>query len=144
MHDAIIKAWIFQMHCANQSCWEEPNIATRDLVYLSTQNLNLPRGRAKKLGPKFVGPYKILLANTEKSTYMLELPIALQQWRIIPSFHVSLLRPYYASSNTMFPDRVQPDSYDFGTLDKQEWFIEEIIGHQRRNPKKLEFQVWWT
>jgi hypothetical protein len=31
-----------------------------DFVYLSAQNLSLPKGRARKLAPKFVGPFKIL------------------------------------------------------------------------------------
>jgi hypothetical protein len=125
----------------NNLRWDEPTISTGDLVYLSTKNLNLLKGRARKLCAKFVGPYKVLAENLEKSNYTLQLPIALQQQRIIPSFHVSLLRPYHASSDAMFPDRVQPTPYDFGALDEQEWFVDEIIGHQWKNPKKLEFQV---
>ena len=137
----IIEARVFQTHCVNNLQRDEPTISTGDLVYLSTKNLNLLKGRARKLCPKFVGLYKVLAANPEKSNYMLQLPIALQQQRIIPSFHVSLLRPYHALNNAMFPDWVQPDPYDFGALDKQGWFVDEIIGHQWRNPKKLEFQV---
>jgi hypothetical protein len=44
----------------------------------------------------------------------------------------------------MFPDRVQPDLYDFGTLDDQEWFVDEIIGHQWKGHWKLELQVQWS
>jgi hypothetical protein len=95
-------------------------------VYLSTKNLNLPKGRARKLCTKFIGPYKVLAANPEKSNYMLQPPIALQQQKIIPSFHVSLLRPYHTLSNAMFPDWVQPNPYDFGALDEQEWFVDEM------------------
>jgi hypothetical protein len=46
-----------------------------------------------------------------------------------------------ASSDAMFPDRVQPDPYDFGAIDDQEWFVDEIISHHWKNPRKLEFQV---
>jgi hypothetical protein len=43
----------------------------------------------------------------------------------------------------MFPDRVQPDPYAFGALDEQEWFVDEIIGHQwkQAKKKKLEFHM---
>jgi hypothetical protein len=114
------------------------------LVYLSTKNLNLSQGRARKLCPKFIGPYRVLTTNKDSSTYMLELPRVLQERRIFPTFHTSLLRPYYTSSNAMFPNRVQPDPYDFGALDDQEWFVDEIIGHRWKNPRKLEFQVRWS
>ena len=42
-----------------------------------TQNLTLPKGRARKLVPIYVGPYKIVKAYNEASTVTLELPLAL-------------------------------------------------------------------
>ena len=48
-----------------------------DHVYLSTQNLTLPKGRARKLVPKYIGPYKVVKAHNEASTVTLELPLAL-------------------------------------------------------------------
>lgn len=62
-HDAIIEARTLQTHHANKSCGEELLIAAGDLVYLSTKNINLPKGRAHKLCPKFIGPYKVLKAH---------------------------------------------------------------------------------
>jgi hypothetical protein len=44
----------------------------------------------------------------------------------------------------MFLDQVQPDPYNFGTPDDQEWFIDEIIGHQWATPKRLELHVQWS
>jgi hypothetical protein len=44
----------------------------------------------------------------------------------------------------MFQDQVHPDLYDFRALDKQEWFVDEIIGHQWKEAKKLEFHMQWT
>ena len=73
-------------------------------MYLSTKNLNLPKGRARKLCPKYVGPYKVAKANPDSSMYTLKLPMALQEQRIIPKFHITLLRPYIASSDAMFPN----------------------------------------
>lgn len=112
-HDAIIKARVFQTSYANTHWREEATISQGNLVYLSMKNLNLPKGRARNLCPKYVGPYKVAKARPVNSTYTLELPVALQEHRIIPKFHISLLRPYIASSDTMFPNRLHPKLYDF-------------------------------
>jgi len=77
-HDSIIEARVFQTQVANKLRKEEPKISNGDLVYLSTKNLNLPKGRAHKLCPKFVGPYKVIMAHPEVSNYTLELLAALQ------------------------------------------------------------------
>jgi hypothetical protein len=143
-HDAIIESRVFQTHSANARRREEPTISHGDLVFLSTKNLNLPKGRASKLCPKYVGPYKILHAKHETSNYTLELPTALQAHRLHPMFHVSLLRPYHASDDAMFPNRVHPEPYDFGAADDQEWFVEEIVGHQWVDGNKLELEVRWS
>ncbi|RDB20552.1 Transposon Tf2-6 polyprotein [Hypsizygus marmoreus] len=143
-HDSIIEARVFQTRNANKVRRQGPNIKSGELVYLSTKNLNLPKGRARKLCPKFVGPYKVLKAYPETSTYRLELPTALQARRINPTFHISLLRPYYAASDALFPNRAHPEPYDFGAPDEQEWFVDELIGHQWTNNNDLEFQVRWS
>ena len=83
-------------------------------------------------------------AKPETSTYTLELPTALQARRIVPSFHVLLLRPYHASDDFLFPNRVQPEPYDFRTPDDQEWFVEDLIGHRWTEDKHLEFEVRWS
>jgi hypothetical protein len=103
-HDAIIESRVFQTHSANTHQREEPMISHGDLMFLSMKNLNLPKGRASKLCPKYVGPYKILHAKHETLNYTLELPTALQAHRLHPTFHVSLLRLYHASDDAMFPN----------------------------------------
>ena len=60
-------------------------------MYLSTQNLTLPKGRARKLVPKYIGPYKIVKAHNEASTVTLELPLALIAQQISPTFHMGLI-----------------------------------------------------
>ena len=76
-HDAIIEVQTFQTYAANKLRKEEPRISIGNLVYLSTKNLNLPKGRACKLCPKFVGPFKVAKTHSETSNYTLELPTAL-------------------------------------------------------------------
>ena len=108
------------------------------------KNLNLPTGCAHKLCPKFIGPYKILQTRPETSTYTLELPTALQSQRIVPFFHVLLLQPYHANDDSTFPNRVQPEPYDFRMPDDQEWIVEDLIGHQWAEDKNLGFEVRWS
>src|SRR6202023_1697852 len=115
-HDAIIEARVFQTNRTNARRQREPEIMEGLLVYLSTKNLNLPKGRARKLCPKFVGPWKVMKARQDASTYELELPTALRDRRIHPVFHVSLLHPYNASDDALFPNRLQPEPYDFGAM----------------------------
>ena len=38
----------------------EMKILVDDLIYLSTKNIKMPKGRASKSVPKFMGPYKVL------------------------------------------------------------------------------------
>jgi hypothetical protein len=64
-HDTIIEARGLQADKANKRRGEEPMIAIGDLVYLSTKNLNLPKGRARKLFPRYIGPYKVVETQPE-------------------------------------------------------------------------------
>ena len=143
-HDAIIEARVFQADKTNKKRGNEPNIAVGDLVYLSTKNLNMPKNRAQKLCPKYIGPYKVSKAYPEFSNYTLELPMALQGRRILQKFHVALLRPHHPSEDSRFPNRMQPEPYDFGSSGEQEWFVNEIVGHKWTGPKKVEYQVRWS
>ncbi|KIJ46741.1 hypothetical protein M422DRAFT_97188, partial [Sphaerobolus stellatus SS14] len=63
-HDAIIASHIKQRVNANKRRRPGEEYSPDDLVYLST-NLNLHKGRACKLLPKFIGPYKVLEAQNE-------------------------------------------------------------------------------
>ena len=77
VHDALIKDRIFQQKYTNQKQHKEPEIKINDLVYLSTKNTAMPKGRASKLVPKYVGPYKITKAIPSTTNYELELPMEL-------------------------------------------------------------------
>ncbi len=54
-HDAIIAARTNQAIQANK-CRRPSTLKEDDLVYLSTKNLNLPKGQARKLVPEYLGP----------------------------------------------------------------------------------------
>ncbi|KAJ3474262.1 hypothetical protein NLI96_g12559 [Meripilus lineatus] len=112
-------------------------------AYLSTKNLNLPKGRAHKLLPKFLGPYKILEGSPESSNYVLELPNELKARGIHSRFHVSRLKPFVANDNRLFPRRDPKVFYDYGMPDDTEWLVDDIVGHQW-NKNKLQFHVKWN
>ena len=90
-HDAIIEARTFQTHAANKLRKEEPRISIGDLVYLSTKNLDLPKGRARKLCPKFVGPFKVAKTHPETPTICWNYPQCYKR----ETYSLSSMSPYY-------------------------------------------------
>ena len=149
-HDAIIDARVSQTFHANKGRRDENVHRGRDVpiengdrVYLSTENLNLPKGRAKKLLPKFIGPYVVLESRPTTSTYKLELPDDLKRRRIHDTFHISRLRRHEPNDDTMFPHRETNVFYDLGTPNDTEWLVEGIDGHRGRG-KTLRFHVVWN
>jgi len=44
----------------------------------------------------------------------------------------------------MFPNRAQPEPYDFGAPDNQEWFVDKILGHRWTGNGQLELEVRWS
>jgi hypothetical protein len=142
-HDAIIESRVRQTHNANRHRRADDRFAVGDLVYVSTSDLSLPKGRASKLLPKYVGPFKVLEAQTSTSSYKIELPAQLRARNLHDRFHRSRLRPYHANDDALFPHREAHKYYDFGTPDDQEWLVEEILAHTW-DKDQLKFQVHWN
>ena len=66
-------------------------------------------GKGKKLQPRYIGPFKILL-RVGKVAYRLELPISLSQ--IHDLFHVSLLKKYHSDpTHILPPEDIELDEY---------------------------------
>ena len=70
-HNVIIKKCIMQMFHANRKCHASNKYKQGNCVYLLTQNLALPKGRARKLVPKSIGPYTVKEAHNTASTVTL-------------------------------------------------------------------------
>jgi len=142
-HDAIIESRVVQTHQANRRRRSVEPYAIGDRVFLSTLNLNLPKGRAKKLLPKYIGPYKIIASKPEVSRYTLELPLELKKRRINAMFHENLLKPFYKNDERMFPRWEVQIYYDFGEAEDHEYLVDSILTHRwvRNN---LEFLVQWN
>ena len=109
-----------------------------------TQNLALLEDRARKLVPKFIGPYTVKEAHNAASTVTLELLPELTSRQISPTFHAGLIRWHIANNNNLFPCHEANMFYNFGADKEQEWLIDAIIAHQWSNSKDLELQVKWN
>ena len=88
VHDVIITNRVNQTFHANKYRRGGKVYSPGDLVYLSTQNLSLPKGRVRKLLPKYIGLYKIIEVNEKTSNVKLELPPELAVRHIMPMFHI--------------------------------------------------------
>ena len=58
-HDSILEARVKQVRAANRRRRPEP-FKEGDLAYVSMKNLTFEKGLARKLIPKYIGPYKLL------------------------------------------------------------------------------------
>jgi hypothetical protein len=128
--DAIIERRAIQTHAANKHRRPDEKYQVDDLVYLSSKNLQFPKGRARKLIPRYIGPFKIIRANPDSSNYTLELTPEMKARRIHPTFHASLLRRFEPNDAALFPDRTPEPLYTLGETDPEELFVDEIIGHK--------------
>jgi hypothetical protein len=89
-HDTIIEARVKQTDQANKHRWKV-DFSPNELVYLSTKNLQLPKGWACKLVPKYIGPFKIEWEVMKGVLYQLEPSKELKARGIHDVFHLSLL-----------------------------------------------------
>jgi hypothetical protein len=71
-HDSMIAARVKQTRAANRKRQPAP-FEAGDLVYLSSKNITFEKGLARKLIPKFIGPYTIIRAFGNNS-FQIELP----------------------------------------------------------------------
>jgi hypothetical protein len=133
-HDTIIASCVNQTHQANQQQrGDDPLLEVGRKAYLSTENLNLPKAQARKLMPKYIGPYEIISCERENSHYTLALPDKLLKCRIHPTFHAKLLRPAILNDDECFPNWEATFFYDFGDDPEREWLVDSIVDHKFTN-----------
>nr|VWO95354.1 Uncharacterized protein [Ganoderma boninense] len=140
-HDAIISARIGQVVQANKRR-RQATFQKDDLVYVSTKNLNLPKGRARKLAPKYLGPFRISKVIAEGVTYQLDLSAELKARGIHNAFHASLLRPHFPNDDRRFPGRQFHQLPGFGEQPR-EWAVDRIVSHAGKGAD-AEFEVQWS
>ena len=114
--------------------------AVGDSVLLATKNLKLKGDMARKLWPRFIGPFTVTAA-IGKVAYRLDLPAHMKTHNV---FHVSLLQPYNSDGKRHPP----PPTLVDGEL---EYLVESITAHKvqlvgARNATKrtkVQFLVCW-
>lgn len=138
-HDSIIAARVKQTRDANRRRRPAP-FTKDDLVYVSTRNISLPKGLARKLVPKYIGPYRII-NDFDNNSYQLELPRNLKRRGIHDVFHSSLLRVHEPNDDRLFPGRLDSQVADLEDKD-EEWAIDRIDSHLGSGRDALFEAVW--
>src|SRR5882757_4510818 len=103
-HDSILATRVKEIRTANKKRQLAP-FRQDELVYVSTKNMAFPKGLARKLVLKFIGPYKIL-DDLKNQSFVLDLPPHLKQRGIHNVFHAALLRPHVPNDDRLFPGRL--------------------------------------
>ena len=130
---------------ANAHRSRETPYAIGDSVLLSTFHRRrdfMQRGdhRVAKSMVRFDGPYRVIQAWPDSSTYTLDLP---EHMNILPTFHASLLRPYRENDTSLFPRQAFPVPGPIVTDDGQvEWEVEKILD-RRRHGRGYQYLVRW-
>ena len=112
-----------------------------DKVLLNSRNIRIKSNGTRKLLPKFLGPFSIT-KKVGTLAYQLELPASMGKTH--PVFHVSLLRPYHATSDQSLPP--MPTVVD----GEMEFEVERILNHrdikisQNSRRTKREYLVKWS
>jgi len=101
-------------------------------VLLNSINLKFKIKGARKLMPKWVGPFTVL-ARVGTLAYKLQLPASMP---IHPIFHTSILKPFQADG------RYQPPPPAITVDGEQEWEVQQILKH-RLNGRRTEYLVRW-
>lgn len=138
-HDSILAARVKQTRDANRRCRPAP-FTNRDLVYVSTKNMALPKSLAQKFIPKYIEPYKIV-RDFGNNSYHLDLPSNLWRRGIHDIFHSSLLRVHEPNDDRLFPGQLDSQVAELDDCD-HEWVIEKILGHSGTGDDTV-FEVTW-
>ena len=125
----------------------ELKLVVGDKVYLETVNLPVKAPGAKKMLPKYIGPFHVLEIINPKAkspvAFRLDIPEAMG---IHPVFHISLLKKYIPR---LGPDGQEaPPTIPILKNGVTEWIVLAVLNHRvnRRYPKdvkKMEFLIRW-
>jgi hypothetical protein len=137
-HDSILAARVKEIRTMNKKRQLAPFRQSK-LVYVSMKNMVFPKGLARKLVLKFIGPYKIL-EDLKNQLFVLDLPSHLKQHGVYNIFHAALLRPHVPNDNRLFPGRLD---MQLGNMDaKGEWAVDAIEMHADAKENAV-FLVKW-
>ena len=138
-HDSIIAARVKQTRDVNRKR-QEIAFGENDLVYLSVKNITFPKGLARKLIPKYIGPYKII-KDFKNQSYKIDLPTHLKQRGVHDVFHASLLRIHHPNDDRLFPGQMDTQIGENFTSSNK-WAVEAIQSHNGTAENAV-FKVLW-
>ena len=138
-HDSILAARAKQTRGANNRRRLSP-FSKDDLCYVSTKNITFPKGYARKLVPKYIGPYKIL-DDYGNQSYKIDLPSHLKKRGVHNVFHASLLRIHVPNDDRLFPGRLDTQLGNQDTPDK-EWAVDRIETHVGTRENAIFKMIW--
>ncbi|KAL0195094.1 hypothetical protein M9458_008666, partial [Cirrhinus mrigala] len=115
-----------------------PSYEPGQWVWLSTRDLRL-RLPSKKLSPRYVGPFRISRQITPVS-FRLELP---PEYRISPTFHMSLLKPAGRPEGVENLEGTAPQGPTPLIIDGEEVYRVNTILDSRRRRGRLQYLVDW-
>ena len=134
-YDNLVKAHSHILTQTNQSCSATPSYTIGDLVWLSTNNLRLPRA-SRKLSERWLGPYSIMkLVRT--NAVKLRLPRSMHIHLVVNISHV---KPYCEQLPGQPVSAPGPSNV---TEDRDEEYKVEFIVDSRYKGKRLEYLVHW-
>ena len=138
-HDSILATRVKQTRDVNKRRQVAP-FKAEDLVYLSAKNISFPKGLARKLIPKFLGPYKVL-RDYGNSSFQLELPPHLKRCGVHDVFHSSLLQIHIPNDDQLFPGRMVTQIVGEDAKDN-EWAVDHIKSHSGTKTDTV-FEIQW-
>ena len=144
--DNLMLAKVFQADHANRKRGPEDVYKVNDLVMLSTANrrkeyASTGSGHSAKLFPHQDGPYCVVEAFPQTSTYRLDVPNAPPNFCF--TFHVSQLKRYMQNDRELFPGQEFPRDGPVVLEDGQEEHVIERILDERRHGRGWQYLVWW-
>ncbi|KAF7348752.1 Retrovirus-related Pol polyprotein from transposon 17.6 [Mycena venus] len=139
-HDSMIAARVKQTRNANRKRQAAP-FENGDLVYLSSKNVTFEKGLARKLIPKYIGPYAII-RDFGNNSFQLDLPANMKQRGVHDVFHSSLLRIHVPNDDRRFPGRLECQLGISLNDETNEWAVDRVLSHHGRRSKAL-FEILW-
>ncbi|SCV70638.1 BQ2448_3400 [Microbotryum intermedium] len=141
--DQLAMSKVCQVAQSNKRRQDKPSWAVGDLVLLDSSDrrkrLHTRQRRAAKLMDRFDGPYCIVKAQPEISSYTLQLN---GDNTALLLFHTGKLKTYRENDATLFPNRepARPGPVDVGG--EPEYVIEDIVDERTRAGKRQYLVSW--
>jgi len=143
--DNLLQSKIFQEHYANSNRGAEFTYKVSDMVMLSTFRWHREfrkKGdkRSAKFFPHWDGPYKVIKAHAESSSYTLELPATRNEF---PTYYASELKLHVPNDSSLFPCQVHSRPGPILTPDGLHKHEIESILDARPRGRRYQFLIWW-